>query len=116
MLTIHLHNLLFHSFHGLYAEEKKIGATFEVNVDVDLEMAEAITHIDQTIDYVSIYNIVSDKMKQPAELLETVAENILETIFKKDKRIKKIIVSIFKINPPIPKFQGKLGITLCKEF
>ena len=36
MLIIHLHKLLFHSFHGLYEEEQVLGNEFEVNTDIEM--------------------------------------------------------------------------------
>ena len=37
-MTIHLHNLLFHAFHGIYEQEKIVGNDFEVNVKAELEI------------------------------------------------------------------------------
>jgi dihydroneopterin aldolase len=34
LLTIHLNNLLFHAYHGLYEEEQILGNNFEVNITI----------------------------------------------------------------------------------
>ena len=79
VITIKLDNLQFYSFHGLYPEEKVIGGDFYVNLEASFSIQgvnaeiEPLTEIDQTVDYASIFNIVSRIMSTPRELLETVA-------------------------------------------
>ena len=49
MLTIHLHKLLFYSFHGIYKEEQVLGNEFEVSADIEVDNQEQkITTIRQT--------------------------------------------------------------------
>ncbi len=115
MLTIHLKNLHFHSRHGLFPEEKTSGADFEVNLDVSFLPQNSVQLLQDTIDYVPVYNIVSERMNIPTALIETVAENIIEAIFISDERIRKVSVNIIKLNPPLVNFQGKVAITLFKE-
>ena len=70
--TVQLHNLKFHSFHGLYPEEKLLGGEYEVSVDVCFEAEGKITSIHQTVNYVAVYHTIKKRMDQPTELLETV--------------------------------------------
>lgn len=115
MLTIHLHQLYFHAYHGLYPEETASGADFEVNVDVSFLERPGIHQLKDTINYVMVYGIVSDNMKIATPLIETVAENIIDGVLRQDERITKVTVNIKKLNPPISGFQGVVGVTLTKE-
>ncbi len=116
MFTIHLANLKFFSFHGLYEEERILGNNYEVNVDVTFAEKELITTLDQTIDYVKVYNIIMQRMGIPTALLETVAQDLAQNIFDVDNRITSINISIKKINPPIAAFKGNLGVSFKKDF
>lgn len=116
MLTIHLHSLIFHSFHGLFKEEKILGNDFEVNVDISFEALAIITRLQQSVDYVSLHAIIKDVMDEPTQLLETVVQLLAEKIYLFDSRIKSVTIKIKKLNPPIGNFQGSVGVSYSKVF
>ncbi len=111
MLTIHLHKLLFHSFHGVYEEEQLLGNDFEVNADIELETSEQLTKLRQTVNYVTVYEVIKQRMQQPTPLLETVAQELAQLIHKIDDRIKSVSITIKKLSPPIENFQGEVGVS-----
>ena len=82
-MRISLEKLVFFGYHGVYAEEKNIGNTFEVDVAIDFPTPPKNIHqLDQTIDYVQVYGIVKKWMDQPTALLETIVGNIADDILK----------------------------------
>ncbi|MCW3093709.1 MAG: hypothetical protein JWP81_4778 [Ferruginibacter sp.] len=116
MLTIHLHNLLFHAFHGFYEEEQILGNEFEINADVVVDAPEQITKLRQTVNYVTIYNAIKQRMQQPTALLETVAQELTLAIHQIDNRIKSVHITIKKLSPPIENFEGIVGVSYQREF
>ena len=116
MVTIHLHNLMFHSFHGMFKEERVLGNNFEINVDVSFDVTETITKLNQSIDYVSLYAIIKEVMDVPTQLLETVVQHLADRFQNFDEKIKSVVISIKKLNPPIHNFQGTVGLTYSKVF
>ncbi len=116
MYTIHLHNLLFFSHHGIHEEERILGNWFEVNVDVKSKQIQSVEIISDSIDYVEVYNIIKVTMNQPTALLEKVAENTVYAIHQHDPRITEIDFTIKKMYPPVNGFMGNVGITLHKTF
>ncbi|MEO6549602.1 MAG: dihydroneopterin aldolase [Ferruginibacter sp.] len=116
MLTIHLHKLLFHAFHGFYEEEQILGNEFEVNADVIVDAPDPITKLRQTVNYVTIYDTIKLRMQQPTPLLETVAQELARAIHKIDSRIKSVRITIKKLSPPIENFQGIVGVSYEGEF
>lgn len=112
MLTIHLHNLLFHANHGLYEEEKVLGNDFEVNITIyQKEVSDKIVSINQTIDYSKVYEMVKQRMQIATPLLETLAQEICTSILAEFSLAEKVFFSIKKLNPPITQFQGSVGIS-----
>ena len=110
MLTIHLHNLLFH--HGLYAEEKMLGNNFEIDITIQhISIVEKIISLEQTINYTAVYNLVKERMQTPTPLLETLAQEICEAILENFSHAETVSFSIKKLNPPIIQFQGSVGIS-----
>jgi 7,8-dihydroneopterin aldolase/epimerase/oxygenase len=117
LLTIELCDLLFTAYHGLYAQEKKIGNQFKVQLLVSYEPASGIvTGIDDTINYVSIYELVKQEMDKPVHLLETLCMTIAALVKEKYPQTKKIDISISKLNPPIASFVGNVGVRFSKEY
>lgn len=116
MHTIHLHNLLFFSHHGMHAEETVTGTNFEVSVDIEFIQEEPVRKISQTINYATVYEIIKAHMNKPVALLETLAENISNAIFLHDTRITNINITINKSGAPISNFAGKVGVSYRKKF
>jgi dihydroneopterin aldolase len=116
LFTIHLNNLYFFSFHGLYEEEKVLGNEFEVNIAVSVNADQRITELHETVNYVSIYNIIKQKMDIPTLLLETVVQDIADAVYESDSRILSINISIRKLHLPISNFTGNASVSLIKNF
>lgn len=116
MFTINLHNLIFHSFHGLYEEEKILGNTFEVNVSIGFEEEGPVTSMQQTINYAAVYEIIKAQMLIPTPLLETLAQELTQKIYEHDNRIKSISVSVHKKNPPITNMEGSVSVQFKKTY
>ena len=116
MFTIHFNHLKFFSYHGIHDEERILGNDYEVNVSLSFEAAENITSLKQTINYVSVYQIIKKRMDIPAALLETLAGDLVQKIYSADHRIRSISVSVEKKNPPIPKMEGSVTVLCTKDF
>ncbi|MEP6675360.1 MAG: dihydroneopterin aldolase [Ferruginibacter sp.] len=116
MFSVHLHNLLFHAHHGLYEEEKLLGNEYEVNAEVQFEQDERITSIHHTVNYISVYYLIKDRMNIPTPLLETLAYDMAEEIYQLDARIKKIFISIKKKYPPVISMEGAVGVSYSREY
>lgn len=116
MFTIHLHNLQFFSFHGIHEEERILGNEYEVNVAVSFEEKGSVNKIDDTINYVLIFELVKQRMNRPTALLETVAQDIVNQVHSADNRVRSVTVSVEKKNPPIANIQGSVSVTYTKEF
>ncbi|MEO6455633.1 MAG: dihydroneopterin aldolase [Ginsengibacter sp.] len=117
MITIHLHNVLFYSYHGIDDEEKILGTEFELSATIQFhEEQEVINSIKQTINYVDVYEIIKHRMNIPSTLLETVVMDIGMSIKNKYDNIRSISIHLKKVHPPITGFQGSVGVSWQKEF
>jgi dihydroneopterin aldolase len=116
MFTIHLNKMLFFAHHGLHEEETVTGNGFEVDLAINFHPIEPITTVSETVNYVDAYALVKKRMEQPVRLLESLAEHIASDIKNMDDRIRSIHLTIKKLNPPISRFSGTVGVSLYKEF
>src|SRR6516225_467078 len=108
MITVELNNLLLHGHHGVFEEEKKVMNTFEVNLSVKYdEKRSDFNHIEDTISYVDLYDIVKEKIGVPVFLLEKLCQEIIRKIKHQYPSVKEVNISIYKMQAPIENFQGK---------
>lgn len=103
MGIIKVENIRVFANHGCLSEETKIGSDYRVDVTVkaNLKTSAKTDALSDTVDYVFLNKVVREEMAKPSQLLETVAQRILNRIFNEDKMVNKATVSVSKINPPI---------------
>ncbi len=117
MFVIQLNNLEFFAHHGIHEEERILGNSFIVNLRCSLKTyVDGVNKIEETVNYVSVYDIVKKRMAIPTPLLETVAKEIADEIAESDKRIQRIAVSIEKKGPPVAGMQGSVAVQYLKGF
>lgn len=103
MDKIYLKNIKIYAYHGCMEEEKKIGSDYLVNliVHADLSLSCESDELKDTVDYVALLDIVKNQMKMRANLLENVADRVVNKIISKFPAVRKAVVKIAKLNPPI---------------
>ncbi len=103
MGTIILEGLEFFAYHGVSAEERKIGNRYSVDLTVktDFSGAKREDSIVHTVDYGKLYQVVKSEMKIPTKLLEHLAYRTLRRIFIQFPEIQVVELSVSKFNPPI---------------
>ena len=117
MLSVHLSDLNFYAYHGLYDGEALVGNDFQLNLTVSYDDRLIKTDdLNSLINYEELYDIVKKRMAIRSKLLEEVAEAIILRIRHQYSRVKEVSISIFKLNPPIESLQGKVGITMSRQF
>ena len=117
MITVSLNDLHFFAFHGILEEEKIIGNEYVVNVSLEFhENEEVITHINETINYESVYLLIRQRMSIPTSLLETIVMETGNQIHTEYPDLKSILISIKKMHPPIEGIQGAAEVSWQKKF
>jgi dihydroneopterin aldolase len=117
MLSVHLYDLSFHAFHGMYEGEALVGNTFQVNLTVSYDDDRIKTDdLRSLINYEELFEIVKKRMAIRSQLLEEIAETIILKIRHQYAMAKEISISIFKLEAPLENFHGKVGITMQRRF
>jgi dihydroneopterin aldolase len=112
-MHIYLNDLVFNGFHGVYAAEKKIGNTFKVDVRIQFTPAsKIIDQLDQTIDYVNVYQLIQKIMEIPTPLLETLVAKIADQILAEHSIAENVFVKITKQQLAIPFFEGTTSVSI----
>lgn len=81
-----------------------------MNVTVCFEPgALPVRHLNETVDYTQLYSLIKQRMERRTRLLETLATEIAAEILNEFLSVSEVAVSIKKLNPPIPFFNGSVA-------
>ncbi|PON98376.1 Dihydroneopterin aldolase [Trema orientale] len=112
-----LRGLLFHGFHGVKPEERKLGQKFLVDIDawLDLRSAGLSDRLSDTISYTDIYRIAKEVVEgQPHNLLESVAQLIASTTLTKHPQISAVRVKLGKPHVAVQGPVDYLGVEILR--
>ncbi len=114
MCIIELEGLHFYAFHGYYESERIIGNEFVVNVSVetDCTLAGQTDQLEDALNYQQVYDVVKKEMGIKSNLLEHVAQRILDSLWKSFPGLESIAVKVTKLNPPMGGEVEKASVTL----
>ena len=117
MGIIKIKNIHLYAYHGCLDEEGKIGSEYRVDLSVkaDLSKSAKTDELTDTIDYVHLNKIVKEEMEIRSKLLETVAEKILTRVLQEIEMVKKAMIKVSKVNPPIGGNVALVTIKMSKK-
>ncbi|MCZ6614791.1 MAG: dihydroneopterin aldolase [Chloroflexi bacterium] len=98
-----LEAMAFYGYHGVNPEERKVGQSFTVDLQVygDFRVAGRSDNLEDTLDYSELYRLTKDVVEgEPHNLLEWVAETIAQRILESFK-VTAVAVRVTKPSPPI---------------
>lgn len=116
MGQIELEGMEFYAYHGHYPVEKEVGNKFIVNASIitDCEKAGKSDQLEDALDYQNVYQLIKDEMAVPSDLLEHVANRILDKLFKEFPAIENASIKISKMNPPMGGQIEKVSVTITR--
>jgi dihydroneopterin aldolase len=103
MAIIEIEGMEFYAFHGHFKVEKVAGNRFLVNLKIEADCSKAgqTDCLEDTLDYQKAYLVVKEEMAIPSDLLEHVAQRIINRIKTQFPEVKKVMVKVSKMNPPM---------------
>ena len=106
------------AFHGLLAEEARLGQRFYVSLDVRLSLGEAGRSDDvaRTVSYADLTEIVTRIATQRRfDLIEALAEAIAGEILDRHPPITEIRVRVDKPSAPVPAVIDGVAIEIVRR-
>ncbi|MES2812339.1 MAG: dihydroneopterin aldolase [Bacteroidota bacterium] len=103
MGIIKLKNIRTFSYHGCLVEESKIGSNYRVDLEIEANLKHSAESdkLADTVDYVHLNAIVVEEMAIRSELLEHVAQRIINRTLEELEMVTNVTVEVSKLNPPI---------------
>lgn len=113
-MKITLHEMRFYAYHGVFAQEQRVGNHFIVELSFWADIAESLhrDELEETISYADVYEVIKAEMTIPSRLLEHVVGRISERLFATFPRMQRIALTLSKCNPPFPGEVHSAAVTL----
>ena len=113
---IELRGLRLLGVHGALDEERGRAQPFEVDLDVEADLAAAARSDDlsDTVDYGALVEAMARVVgSERYALLESLAERIAEVALA-DERVQAVSVAVRKLRPPVAADLGTAGVRITR--
>ncbi|MCX6146475.1 MAG: dihydroneopterin aldolase [Candidatus Kapabacteria bacterium] len=104
LVKLTINNAEFYAYHGVKTEEKKLGGKFQVDLDLYYNPTNAIVNddVNYAVNYEeAIYVLQQIIIDENYNLIETLANDMLQAIFEKFDNLEKATIRVRKFNIPI---------------
>ncbi|EAD7602160.1 dihydroneopterin aldolase [Listeria monocytogenes] len=118
MDKIYLNELVFYGYHGVLAEETKLGQTFRVSLILGLSTKKAgvSDSVDDTVSYAEVYETIKEIVEgTPFKLIEALAEKIATEVLTGYPLLEEVTVKLIKPNPPIPGHYDSVAVEIERK-
>ena len=100
---LRLCGLTFYGYHGVSAAEKETGRVFEVDCELELDLAEAgqSDRLGDTIDYGKVYQVIRETVEGKAfALMEALAGELAAKVLDRFP-VYRVTLKVRKLHPPL---------------
>jgi dihydroneopterin aldolase len=115
---IFIKGLSLHAYHGVMAHEAKVGQSFSIDLDLEIDLSAA-ARSDKVMDTVSYDKVVDCAREafsaQRFRLIETAAGRVADAVLAAFPRVNSIEVTIHKPHAPIAATFSDVGVTLVRK-
>ena len=101
--AIKIDSLRIYAFHGVDPQEAIVGAWYTVSVTMKADATAAVLsdHLDGTVNYAKVAELVKAQMEIRSALLEHVAGRIAQSLLNEFPTLQSVTVTVNKENPPV---------------
>jgi len=115
---IFIKGLSLHAYHGVMAHEAKVGQSFSIDMDLEIDLSAAVRS-DKVVDTVSYDKVVEcarDAFSaQRFRLIEAAAGKVADAVLAAFPRVNAIEVTIHKPHAPIAATFSDVGVRLMRK-
>lgn len=115
---IFVRGLALHAYHGVMPHEAKVGQTFMLDLDLEIDLSAA-ARSDKVIDTVSYDKVVECIAEafcsERHRLIEAAAGCVADAVLAAFPRVRSVRVTIHKPHAPIAATFEDVGVTLVRS-
>lgn len=114
---IFINGLALHAYHGVMAHEAKVGQTFSIDLELEIDLSAAARSdkVVDTVSYDKVVECVSEAFcAQRLKLIEAAAGKVADAVLAAFPRVRSVQVTIHKPHAPIAATFSDVGVTLVR--
>ena len=99
-----LNNMVFHTYNGVFDEERKLGQKLEIDCQMTYSVEKEVQTDDlkETVSYADVYDLIKQFVSQHHyQLVESLANHLGKQILTDYPRLEAVHLNIRKCNLPI---------------
>lgn len=92
------------------------GNRFTVDLEITACLGDAAAEdsVEQTVNYLTVYEVVSLQMRITQRTIERVAMNIIEAVYASFRQVRHVKCTVSKLAPPLGGKLEKVSVVLEK--
>jgi 7,8-dihydroneopterin aldolase/epimerase/oxygenase len=109
--------LALHAYHGVMQHEAKVGQTFQLDLVLDIDLAEASRSdkLAHTVGYDQVVDVASRAFcAKRYRLVEAAAGAVAEAVLERFARVSAVRVTVHKPHAPIAATFADVGVTIAR--
>lgn len=113
LTKITINNAQYYSYHGVKKEEQKLGGKYQVDLDLYYDAKAAILKddVNAAVNYEEAMFCISEVISNESyNLIETVANEILNSVMERFSFLYKANVRVRKLNPPLKRIVDNVEV------
>jgi 7,8-dihydroneopterin aldolase/epimerase/oxygenase len=110
--------LALHAYHGVMQHEAKVGQTFQLDLVLDIDLAEASRSdkLAHTVGYDQVVDVASRAFcARRYRLVEAAAGAVAEAVLERFFRVSAVRVTVHKPHAPIAATFADVGVTIARS-
>jgi dihydroneopterin aldolase len=115
---IFIRELALHAYHGVMPHEAKVGQTFTLDLDLEIDLAPA-ARSDKVVDTVSYDKVVDCTAEafcnERYRLIEAAAGSVADAVLATFPRVRSVRITIHKPHAPIAATFEDVGVTIVRS-
>ena len=115
---VFVRGLALHAYHGVMQHEAKVGQTFMLDLDLDLNLAEASRSdkLADTVGYDQVVEVASRAFcGKRYRLVEAAAGAVAEAVLAKFQRVSAVRITVHKPHAPIAATFDDVGVSILRS-
>lgn len=104
MGKIRINNMSFHTYNGVFTEEKKLGQRLQLDAELTYPIEQKVKHdsLKETVSYADVYQTIEDfVLTNNYNLIESLANQLLAKLLRTYPTIQAITLRVRKYSVPI---------------
>lgn len=115
--SIFITGLALHAFHGVMPHEGKVGQSFKLDIQLDIDLTEASRsdRLAHTVSYGQVAAIASEVFcADRYRLIEAAAGAVIDALLRKFPAVQRVSITVHKPHAPIAATFDDVGVVITR--